>query len=71
MSQLGDVKVHRADGTVKVLSEPRDHASSMTFDAAACADLVEQENRDDGASALQIAASEAMEVMRREIGLKF
>lgn len=71
MSQLGDVKVHRADGTVEVLSVPRDHASSMTFEAAAFADLVEQGNRDDGAAALQIAASEAMEAMRREIGLKF
>lgn len=71
MSQLGDVRLHDPDGTVSTWSQSRSHAESMSFEAAAFADLVEGGNRDDGAAALQIAASEAMEAMRREIGLKF
>lgn len=71
VSQLSDVRLYRNDGTAEVLSEPRDHTASMTFEAAAFADLVDGGGTDDEAAMLQIAASEVMETMRREIGLKF
>lgn len=71
ISQLSDVRLYRNDGTVEVLSEPRDHTDSMTFEAAAFAELVARGGAEDAAATLQIAASEAMQTMRREIGLNF